>query len=798
MAQKLISVCINAYNSENTIKETLESVLNQTYENLQVIVVDDCSTDKTADIVEVFASRDSRVELYRLPENGNISNANNEALSHARGEYIAHLDSDDVWLSDKLEKQFAFLEEHPEYGACFTHISTIDETGTKTNIENSRYENVFNVPNMTQAEIIRYFHDNSNMLCHSTMMIRKSVQNEIGLHDLSMNLLHDFDLWIRLVHRYPIYIYQQPLVKYRVRVGSNSDMDIKKSVAHNEECARVIYNMIYNCPDDIFLDAFSDKLRFKGEHTHEHVLIEKAFVLLYGFRPMKYNRVLGLRLFDELFGDKIYADIAKKDFNFEISDLYDLHKNEIYYDKRLKDDCDKVNRELRNTSERLKECEDERARELINTRSLYEQIAALEGNYAVLEGRYNFVLNSRSMKLTKPIRKFNSFRYTCDYLKSRNLPTGMPSATKVVLYGFFGHNLGDDMFFDKLFRRYPDTLFCLEHTPDYEGFVRQYPNAKFFDISAPHYKKLDMIGAKLGIENWSQKMLYKTSDAAVHIGGSIYQQIADWQLDMEIRKKRNSQFKNFFAISNNFGPYSTDDYRQFWTKEFEHYTDVCFRDVYSYMLFERLNNVRYAPDLLFSFNDPMPVPVEKRVAVSVINPRFRVRSFTEEQSRLYEEKILELIKYYINMGYSVSLLGFCSLEEDKQEVEKLWLELDNESRLRTGCFSYAGDYRVITNELKKSEIVVATRFHAMILGYVLGKKVLPICYGDKVTNVINDLHLMFNPVTFETLGKYSAEQLDKKANSIDTARIAELRANADSQFSALDNYIASRGGLVIR
>ncbi len=797
MAQKLISVCINAYNSENTIKETLESVLNQTYENLQVIVVDDCSTDKTADIVEEIASRDSRVELYRLPENGNISNANNEALSHARGEYIAHLDSDDVWLPDKIEKQFAFMEEHSEYGACFTHVLSVDENGAPLG-EDAYFDKLFNIGNMTQAQWVRYFYIEANHICHSTMLIRKSIQDELGGHDLSLLYLHDYDLWARLVLMCPIYIMQEPLVKYRVRMGSNSQPTREKEVAHNAEFARVAYNMIDKCPDGLFLEAFLDMLKYSGEHSHTDIELEKAFLLLDGFRSLLGNTVMGIRKFDEIFADKENLKIAKEHFNLSLRDFYDLHKNEIYYDKRLKDDCDRANRELRKTSERLKESEDERARELINTRSLYEQIAALQGNYAALEGRYNVVLNSRSMKLTKPIRKINSFRYTCDYLKSRNLPTGMPSATKVVLYGFFGHNLGDDMFFDKLFRRYPDTLFCLEHTPDYEGFVHQYPNAKFFDISAPHYKKLDMIGAKLGIENWSQKMLYKTSDAAVHIGGSIYQQIADWQIDIEQRKKRNSQFKSFFAISNNFGPYSTDDYRQFWTKEFEHYTDVCFRDVYSYMLFERLNNVRYAPDLLFSFNDPAPVPVEKRVAVSVINPRFRVRSFTEEQSRLYEEKILELIKYYVNEGYSVSLLGFCALEEDKQEVEKLWLELDNESRLRIGCFSYGGDYRVITNELKKSEIVVATRFHAMILGYVLGKKVLPICYGDKVTNVINDLHLMFNPVTFETLGKYSAEQLDKKANSIDAARIAELRTNADSQFAALDNYIASRGGTVIR
>ncbi|MDO4848031.1 MAG: glycosyltransferase [Clostridiaceae bacterium] len=797
MAQKLISVCINAYNSENTIKETLESVLNQTYENLQVIVVDDCSTDKTADIVEEFASRDSRVELYRLPENGNISNANNEALSHARGEYIAHLDSDDVWLPDKIEKQAAFLEEYPEYGACFTHVQSVDEDGTPLG-ENAYFDKLFNIGNMTQAQWVRYFFYDANHICHSTMLIRKSIQDKLGGHNLSLLYLHDYDMWARLILICPIHIIQEPLIKYRVRMGSNSQPTREKKIAHNEEFARVAYNMIDNCPDGLFLEAFSDILKYGGEHSHTDVEFEKAFLLLDGFRSLLGNTVIGIRKFDEIFADKENLKIAKEHFNFSLRDFYDLHNNEIYFDRSLREDYEKACSELDYVSEKLRKTVDERDREKLNNKRLDEQISSLRWNYAALEGNYNVVLNSRSMKLTMPIRKFNSFRYTCDYLKGTKLSTGVPSAAKVVLYGFFGHNLGDDMFFDMLFRRYPNTLFCVEHTTDYEGFVRQYPNAKFFDIKAPHYKKLDDLGSKFGIENWSQKMLYKTSDAAVHIGGSIYQQIADWQIDIEQRKKRNSQFKNFFAISNNFGPYSTDDYRQFWTKEFEHYTDVCFRDMFSYMMFEGLNNVRYAPDLLFSFNDPTPATVEKRVSISVINPRFRVRSFSEEQSELYEKKILELVRYYIDKGYAVTLLGFCALEEDRQEVEKLWLELDYRYREKTDMCNYGGDYHVIVDELKKSEIVIATRFHAMILGYVLGKKVLPICYGDKVTNVINDLHLMFNPVTFDTLGEYSAEQLDKKANSIDAARIAELRANADSQFAALDNYIASRGGTVIR
>ena len=155
--EKLVSVCMNAYNASKTIAQSLESVLNQTYKNLQIIIVDDCSTDNTAEIVKSYD--DDRIELYTLPKNFNISNANNEALHRAKGEYIAHIDSDDIWAEDKIEKQIKFLEENPQYGACFTHATLIDENCVAFTLETLPYDvlNVFNRENMTQAGFVRRF-----------------------------------------------------------------------------------------------------------------------------------------------------------------------------------------------------------------------------------------------------------------------------------------------------------------------------------------------------------------------------------------------------------------------------------------------------------------------------------------------------------------------------------------------------------------------------------------------------------------------------------------------------------------
>ena len=200
---KLISVCINAYNSEKYIAETLKSVCEQTYKNLQIIVIDDASTDSTADVVKSI--NDTRIELYTLEKNGHISNANNESYRKVRGEYMVHLDSDDIMLPDLIEKSVDFLENNAEYGATFCHPTVIDEIGNS--LKGTIFDTIFNTNAKTQADFIRLFFDDSNHLLHSGCTMRNSVIDDIGFHNLSHCYLHDFDYWTRLVLKYPIYVF---------------------------------------------------------------------------------------------------------------------------------------------------------------------------------------------------------------------------------------------------------------------------------------------------------------------------------------------------------------------------------------------------------------------------------------------------------------------------------------------------------------------------------------------------------------------------------------------------------------
>ena len=127
MDAPLISVVMTAYNAEKFIRKSIESVLNQTYENLQFIIVNDGSTDSTEAIVSEFS--DSRIEYYSLGENCHIAHATNVGFSKVKGEYIAIIDSDDIWDADKLKKQLEYLRQHPRHQGCFTWVTLIDEQG---------------------------------------------------------------------------------------------------------------------------------------------------------------------------------------------------------------------------------------------------------------------------------------------------------------------------------------------------------------------------------------------------------------------------------------------------------------------------------------------------------------------------------------------------------------------------------------------------------------------------------------------------------------------------------------------
>ena len=157
------------YNHEDTIGETIESVLRQDYQNMQFIIVDDGSTDSSCKVIKSY--KDERIELYKLEKNRHICYATNYGFQKVKGEFLARIDSDDIWYPDKLERQMDFLRSNPDRDICFSWIDLIDETGRNINEEYREMVELFETSFRGQSDCLHTFYFLGNCLSHPSVPV---------------------------------------------------------------------------------------------------------------------------------------------------------------------------------------------------------------------------------------------------------------------------------------------------------------------------------------------------------------------------------------------------------------------------------------------------------------------------------------------------------------------------------------------------------------------------------------------------------------------------------------------------
>lgn len=315
-----VTVILTSYNHGKFLRESIESVLAQTYQDFEFIIVDDCSTDSSWNIICEYKDKYPELVTIRHSYNWGAGNVEDTVLNYATGDYIAIHHSDDIWENQKLEKQVGFLLSHPNYGAVFTNAQCIDDEGNNYD-ENGFYQDLFSVENRSRQQWLRYFFEYGNCLCHPSILIKKSIYVENNFFKKGMRQIPDFVKWISVCKKYEIFVLPERLVKFRVHSegkntsGMRADTQIRSTVE--------LYWMLNEYRDikekKEFLKIFPEADTFcRGKEFVPEYALGKICT-----QPnvQPYTRLFGETLLFEVLNDPEKAKILQVQYDYKGQDL---------------------------------------------------------------------------------------------------------------------------------------------------------------------------------------------------------------------------------------------------------------------------------------------------------------------------------------------------------------------------------------------------------------------------------------------------------------------------------------------
>jgi len=324
----LVSIILTSYNQGQYIKQCIESILEQSYTNFELIISDDCSTDNSLEIINSF--RDERIHLNVSENNKGTTMLNLESCIHmGNGKYIAVAHSDDLWDKHKLEKQLFLLENRPEFGAVFTLAERIDTDNIIIENDNSLFVDF----NGTQAEWLNCFFYKYNILCHPSVMIHRDIYQSIMKKftgAVSYRQLGDFLIWIELVKQKQIYVLPEKLMRFRIHENSMSSvLSVRNLRCFKNELYFILKNFFEDIPENLFIDGFCGNFIKKGKLTKEELLCEQAF--LYLIESDIHTRFIyyqiGMEKLYHLLNSEQSRKTLEESYNFTAKDFHALKED---------------------------------------------------------------------------------------------------------------------------------------------------------------------------------------------------------------------------------------------------------------------------------------------------------------------------------------------------------------------------------------------------------------------------------------------------------------------------------------
>jgi len=226
MEQKLVSILMPAYNCENYVAQAIEAVLSQTYQNFELIMLDDCSTDSTKKIMDSYS--DSRIKRFHNEINLGYLQSSNKLVNYASGDYLTFQDADDLCVPNRLEQLVSFLEQHPNISCVGSNIHKTDQLGNIIHTTNYPVEHDAILSGLLNYHIV---------MTGSSLMVRQEVLNSIGLYNLYFDRIGSEDTYwfTQIIEKYKVANLQEPLYFYRTNPTSVgfTHKNIKALGGHN-------------------------------------------------------------------------------------------------------------------------------------------------------------------------------------------------------------------------------------------------------------------------------------------------------------------------------------------------------------------------------------------------------------------------------------------------------------------------------------------------------------------------------------------------------------------------------------
>lgn len=368
---------------------------------------------------------------------------------------------------------------------------------------------------------------------------------------------------------------------------------------------------------------------------------------------------------------------------------------------------------------------------------------------------------------------------------------------KVFVKAFVSGNFGDDLFVKILCNRYEDHKFYISGKKEYKKFFKEIKNLKYISNDLLIFKLIFKVINKIQytfrqevipMYDYIDKFLIYFCKINVWIAGSIFQEPINREHKINRRTVWNDKYiDRLHIIGSNFGPYKTEQFYEMYRERFEKVGSICFRDRYSYNLFKYLDNVGYATDVIFNLPQNR-LKMQDYYVISVIDVYKDNLCKDNSLGKKYIKCISDIINNMTDNKSKVVLLSFCDTQLDNKIIEEIIKTVNKKEYISVKHYT-GNNVEEMLNTIKKSKGIIATRFHAMILGLLYEKPVLPIIYDIKMKNVLDDLDFKGSYVDINNIDRLDIDLVNetmKKNSDIDIDKVRNLAKN---QFYFLDKKL---------